>query len=454
MRLLGLIAVALGLVAGVAFAAEFAGNPDAPQSFSTHPDYANYDVQIHTRNSATTDFVTLPSMQAHHGTDCSASADNSLFPTHENHEYAGSLFICKNHLMSALFSVDYGVIYFTPTRMLDCSSGSCQMKFSISTHADSKRDWPDVWLSGWDCNIALPLEDDLPDLQQHGRDGSALGGCPFFHIDGNTGGGTWQFSNQNGPLPASGARVVGDSKAIRAEFTLNVTPSRMTFCQTSGTTTGPVCFYDGAPLGIPNTVVQFGHHSYNPFKDGAGSPGTWHWSDITLTPSIPFTVIKCAPRATHGGTVNCPAPAPVGAVLRFAALGKVSINGQVASPKVPTRFHEHFNSYAVSVPAGQKDFNVSLSQDDWYPCSIGCAVMDVAIWAKGGVPPSTSTPLPTRTATPTPSPALTLTATPSSSPTSVPATSTPTSTLPCFVPQVYFQNNTLLTAPGTPRPCP
>lgn len=416
------------LIIGVLFGFAFTfGFPSEPQPFIQNGEYAHFDVQIHSRGGGSTEYDSLQSIQAEHGLDCSGSLDNTTFPVHENHSYSGAVFICNDHLMTTLNDSNYGVIYLTPTQMLDWSQGTATMSFNISTHQDSSRDWWDVWLSGWDDNIALPLEDFLPDLQGP-KDGNALGvGKPYLHIKEGPGGRSIQFSNQNGVLPSNNATWVADSKAVRDQFTLTINATMFTFCKTSGEDI-PVCWATNIPHGLGSlrqAVVQFGHHSYNPTKDGAGIPGTWHWSDFNLSPSVPFTLIHCGPIATKGGGINCDTPAPSGSVLRFAAIGKPSINGVSPVPKIPTTHPEHFNSYAIPIAIGSQSFTVTLGTDQWYNCGFGCAARDFAIWSKGG-PSSTPTPVPTNTATPTTTPIPTVTATVAPIPTS---TNTPSVTV-------------------------
>src|SRR5688572_24388385 len=53
----------------VSFIQSFNGSPTAPQPFSQHPEYANWDVQVHSR--APSRWASLDPIQAQHGSDCS-----------------------------------------------------------------------------------------------------------------------------------------------------------------------------------------------------------------------------------------------------------------------------------------------------------------------------------------------------------------------------------------------
>ena len=53
-------------------------------------------------------------------------------------------------------------------------------------------------------------------------------------------------------------------------------------------------------------VVQLGHHSYNPEKDcnydGTCGPNTWHWDNVSITPAVPFTILRADQRYLNGDT--------------------------------------------------------------------------------------------------------------------------------------------------------
>jgi hypothetical protein len=67
--------------------------------------------------------------------------------------------------------------------------------------------------------------------------------------------------------------------------------------------------------------------------------------------------------------------------LRFSAIGKVRLNGQLVSPQVPTYSLEHYNSYLVPVAAGATSVSYQGEADGWFGCgvSLQCAMKDVSI---------------------------------------------------------------------------
>ena len=415
----------------------FDGNPATPQAFLD----AEWDVQVHTRDRGT--WFTLEAINAQHGADCAGPP-----ASHVNTSYEGSVFQCRDHVMTALNSTSYGVIYLTPNQIFDFSGGG-SLTFDLSTERMSVRDWWDVLITPYENNLALPL---LSNLSQ----GTDLQGPPLntIHIGTDNGEGSPRLStvvNGNewsGPdwiEPAnSGISGTVNQAATRQTFKLTIGNGRMKFERLASATAPGLVFWDvAATVPFTSGIVQFGHHSYNPAKDGAGTAGTWHWDNISFSASTPFTMIKADRRYTQGGTVNFASPAPANAYLRFAGICKVSINGQVVTRAADyDRWGvgykpEHMSSYFVPIAEGTQSIDVSFSNDGWYETGHGCIAKDFSIWSLNSstsqtvVPEITSTPTPTSTPsatnTNTPTP-VSSTATPTSTATStpVPPTATPT----------------------------
>lgn len=423
----------------------FTGNPASPQAFSD----AEWDVQVHSRDSDT--WFALDAINAQHGPDCSAPP-----ATHTNTSYEGSVFQCRDHVMTALNSTSYGVIYLTPNQIFDFSAGG-SLTFDLSTERMSVRDWWDVLITPYENNLALPL---LSNLSQ----GTDLQGAPMntIHIGTDNGEGSPRLStvvNGNewsGPdwiEPAnSGIPGTVNQAATRQTFKLTIADGRMKFERLASATAPALVFWDvAATVPFTSGIVQFGHHSYNPAKDGAGTAGTWHWDNISFSASTPFTMIKADRRYTQGGTVNFASPAPANAYLRFAGICKVSVNGQVVTRAADyNRWGvgykpEHMSSYFVPITEGTQSISVSFSNDGWYETGYGCIAKDFSIWSL------TSTPLPTSspgagTGTPTATnttPIPTATDTP-------PATATPTNTSVPTAPATASSTP----VPPTPTPTP
>jgi hypothetical protein len=144
-----------------AFAAGFDGNPAAPQPWRP-PDW---DVTVHSRDAQT--WTALEPVDAHHGADCSAPP-----ATHRTTSYEGTVFLCRDHLMTAISASGYGLIYLTPPVMADFSAGESVIRFDMSTLRTSPRDWVDLWITPYEDNLQFALDEWLPD-----GNGLPAGGC-------------------------------------------------------------------------------------------------------------------------------------------------------------------------------------------------------------------------------------------------------------------------------------
>lgn len=400
----------------------FDGQPAAPESF-TQLNQDEFDIQVHGRNADT--WYALEPVNAQHGPACEGPS-----MTHVNTSYEGTWFKCKDHLMSALNASGYGVTYITPNTMADWSGGGqAVIRWDISTSRTGYRDWWDVWLTPYEDNMALPFDGTDPDLQ--GPPNRALQisigngeGSPVYKVYVNR--------QQVGSIPgwavapiSQGIPAGVDQKAARQPFQLTVTSTRIRLERLASATAPAVLFWDvPLTLNFNTAVVQFGHHSYTPSKDGNGGPNTWHWDNISVSPSLPLSFIKADRRYLDGsgGTLTFNSPAPEGAYLRFAAVGTVKVNGQTVQPVVPKVRAEHFSSYMVPIPAGTTSVQIGLTRDvTWGPFA-----QDFAVWSRGsgGTTPTATPATPTASVTSSPT-ATATTATPTRTPT---ATPTPTRT--------------------------
>lgn len=374
------------------FLETFSVDPSSPQPFQSD----HWDVQVHSRAPGT--WQQLETVQAEHGADCSGPP-----ATHPNNSYEGSVYLCKNHLMTALNASDYGAIYLTPDRMLDWSNGEAVFSVDVSTLRHSTRDWWDIWISPYNSNLAFPLDDWLPDAQGepsqyiHIRMNGSVGSSTFgVEVNGTT------FNEDDYWKPYES--VLTPDAMRRDTFELRIGNGLISF----GMPDYNLWWTKDTPIspGFTMGVVQIGHHSYNPTKDSSGVPGTWHWDNVSISPSVPFMIEHVSPRfVSSGQSVTTTA-----GDLRFTAICKVKIDGVAVSPRKPTAHPEHFNSYQVPVSAGTHA--ITFSPDDWY--SGPCEAKGFSIWQQGAVatptpsptatPTSTSTPDPTPTQTPTPTP--------------------------------------------------
>ena len=372
---------------------QFTGTPSTPQPLVTHPDYALFDIQVHSRAAVTWD--ALDQVHAQHGSGCEAPPT-----THPNTSYEGAVFICNNHVMTAINGDEYGVIYLTPARILDCTS-TCSVQWEMSTHRTSARDWPDVMVTPWEDNLALPLLSDLSegvDLQGPPRNTVWVGldngeGAPVVKTMIN--GARRAYNTGFGTPPIGSGVVAGTNQmATRQTFRLTMTPSHIRMERLASATAPALVYFDGPTDNFKRTnamIVQFGHHSYDPMKDcGNCTPNTWHWDNMILTPSTSFSMIHAQQRATSGGTVTFNAPAPSNAYLRFSAICAPVIDGVQSPRTVFSGKPEHFSSYFVPIAQGKQSVQVTFRADGFY--SNPCRAKDFTIWSQGPGAPAPAAP--------------------------------------------------------------
>ncbi len=463
--LLGLVLCGSGVaIAQSGFSDTFDGAPTAPQPYTAPvPGLAAWDVVVHSRDVNT--WAQLEPMDAHHGPACEGPPATH----HLTGSYGDAVFQCANHFMTSLNAAGYGAIYVTPPVVADWADTPAVIQWDMSTQRASGRDWVDVWVSPFDTNLILPLEDWLPDLQ----------GPPkrAIHIRMDNTGPNSMFRTVVYPDNFVGAEVstqnyigyesvLTPSPARRDTFQLTISRTHLKF----GMPAYNLWWMDGdiADLGWTGGIVQFGHHSYNPYKDCTPGPtcgpNTWHWDAVSVTPSLPFTITK-APQEyvsnlTPSNLVTFPSPSQAGDHLRFAGAGdqyQVSFDGgttwQMApvQPQMRNDFVK-FQSYWMPVPVGTQQVRVR-AQGGWW--GQDWLARDFTLWGQVQAPPNQRTPTPTRvpatptrTATPLPTNAPTQTPPPSSTPAPTP-TDLPT---PTTLPSVTPTSGTAPTATPTSPP--
>jgi hypothetical protein len=360
----------------------FDGQPAAPAAWRP----ADWDVTVHSREIER--WLSLDPVAAAHGPQCEAPP-----ASHDVHSYEEAVYRCRDHVMTALNASDYGVIYLTPNHLVDFSQGEAVIRFDLSTERTSNRDWVDVWITPYEDNLQLPLEDWLPDLSGEPRhaihvrmefgDRAALSGRFRAEI-------VQDFAAE--ALPEAVTRgyesFLDPSPAQRETFELRISSSYLRF----GMPAYDIWWVD-TPL--PNElewtqgVVQFGHHSYNPMKNcDTCRPNTWHWDNVTIEPAVPFTILPADRRYLDdqsGPLVAFRAPAPANAHLRFAGIGEnLEVSFDRGKTWQPAQLQaqeetadEHFKSYWTPIPAGVS--LVHIRGDDWW--GGGWHVRDISIWA-------------------------------------------------------------------------
>jgi hypothetical protein len=408
------------------FLEPFNGAPAAPQPWRP----TNWDVQTNVTDSYQGDGTAIDVMQAHHSGACGAPPG-----THTINRIDDAIFQCSDHIMTAM-SAGYGAIYLTPNAQVDFSGGEASVKFDLSTLRTVGRDWVDLWITPFEDNLVVPLEDWGPAYQGEPRR------SVHIRLDGGSAGDTIFKGEVIRDFTATGLaasewrgyeQFLTPSASRRDTFELRISRTRVRF----GMPAYNVWWVDDtiADLGWSRGVVQFSHHSYNPTKgcdeDGntADEEGkcanTWHWDNVSISPSAPFTILRGSPRlmrAAGSTQATFPAPAPSGAFLRFAGSGdnlEVSFNGgqtwQPARRQAQEMNRtEHWSSYWTPIPAGTTSVRFR-GQATW---AGPWAAQDLAIFATAA--PSGSQPTATATS-PAATPTRTPTATPTRTPTSPPA---------------------------------
>lgn len=408
-------------VAGAAFVETFDGDPAAPAPWEP----AGWEVTVHRRAWAADNYK-LNGMNAQHGPDCSAPP-----ATHYTDTFEGAVFNCRNHVMTAINEPGYGAIYLTPNQLVDFSQGEAVIRFDVSTARNSTRDWIDLWITPYQENLQLPLTDWLPDLSGEPKRALHFDLGVFFSGGQHSHWRAQVINNHSVTQEYLGTQWIGwedlftPDAMIRTTHEIRISKTRISICV-------PAYFHCWVDQSIPTLswdkgVVQLGHHSYTPFKDGNGGPTTWHWDNVSINPSVPFTIIHADRRYTDSANpaVNLAQPAPAGANLRFAGQGqnlKVRFNGgawQNATKQAQERYSSDggtFESYWTPIPQGTT--RVEFSGDGWWAGP--WHVRDISVWSLSAAAGPTPTPTPTQppTATPTDSPPPpTASATPTGSPT-------------------------------------
>lgn len=433
----------------------FTGMPSTPAAYRP----PGWDVQIQSRDSGT--WTDLEPMLADHGPACEGPPLQHPLTG----DYSSHVFQCHDHVMTAIKAGGYGVIYLTPPALADFSQGETVIRWDMSTLRTSARDWVDLWITPPPDHLALPLDESLPDLA----------GLPRRAVHTSIAGGSSVLATEviadflgNTYLPnttQSYDTVLTPSAVVRSTFEVHLSRTHVKV----GMPQYNLWWTDTdiPDLGWDQGVVQFGHHSYNPLKacndDGTCHADTWHWSNVSISPSLPITLTELAPRQLSNlapGGWAFPMPAPPGSYLQFSAnnapgfvdwthVGSPAIDlswdggatwqTTLPQPSGGATTHDYLaaRSYWVPVPAGATAVQVRGQGGYWGGY---WQAKDASLWqlTPSDVPPTPvpPTPLPTLppdvTATPVPplptvTPEATLTPLPTVTPGAT-ATAVPTNT--------------------------
>lgn len=357
--------------AGEPFVENFDADPLTPQPWK--PD--NWDIQYHSRDIGT--WVAPEPMMGHNSDTCGAAPAEHAITT-----WKDSTYVCLHHLMTAVKAEGYGAIYLTPPAMVDFAQQGV-IQWSNSTLLTSDRDWQDVWISPYDVNLVTPLYEWLPDLQ--GEPVTAV------HVSRDFGRATWFVNVVRGHQSTQVASLTEPADLPRTQagvtaYEIRLTRTGITFglpernLWTSATV---------ADLGFSTGVVQFGHHSYNPTKNGGDNKAnSWSWDTFRIAPTKPLTITTASPRLMmdNGGSITFP-PAPANARLRFSGVCAIEMNTGSGWQKLATqpqeqKLVEHFSSYFVPIPQGTTTASFRFTGEGWYT-GFPCAVKDAHVWTAG-----------------------------------------------------------------------
>jgi len=323
-------------------------------------------------------------MQAQHDQNCDAPPSSHTITAYEETVYQ-----CRNHLMTAINSSSYGLIYLTPNHLVDFSQGEAVIRFDVSTARSSPRDWIDLWVTPYEDNLQLPLDEGLPDLNGEPREAVHLRlDYTRSRFKGKV---IHDFESEELPRTDEGWQgyesFLEPSSTERQTFELRISENHIKF----GMPEHDFWWIDTDmdALGWDQGIIQLGHHSYNPTK-GCSSceANTWHWDNVSIEPALPFTIIAADKRyfdADSEPVMTFASPAPANSHLRFAGIGnniEVSFDEgetwQTAQLQAQEEYaDEHFRSYWTPVPEGTTE--VHIRGERWW--GAGWHVRDISIWS-------------------------------------------------------------------------
>lgn len=419
------VAVAVRLLAG-SFAETFSGTPAAAVPFTS----ASWAFSVVSTNSTYGDALGAPDSNAQHGPACQAPGENGTV-THTVNLFADLVYQCADHVMTHLNDDQYQALEMTPNQLVDLT-GPATVKFDVSTLPRSTRDWIDVWIQDPATQEADPLDSQAPTAQGNPRNALHIGmvgsQVPVSQDVGNRAFRA-EVYDSNRQVTVREATAPGWMSVLPALSAQTRRTIQVDFTRAHVKVWMPefnLVWVDADIPQLPFTegVVSFGHHSYSPHKGNdpvagggadTGVATSWHWDNMTISPSIPFEIIHSDHRSaqyndTTARTFTLEKPAPANSVLRFTAHGdglKVHFNGGPAVDAIRSGAWtgQGSTSYLMPVPIG----TTTLTFDVTAPVFgfVG-AILNPTVFAfNGAVPPPTASPTasPTPTVTPTPVPA-------------------------------------------------
>lgn len=355
-------------------------------------------------------------MQADHGSDCSPPPGSHRIDTYEQ-----SIYLCKDHLMTAMNPGDEeaGVVTLQPNHLVDLSKQEAVVKVDVSTFSPSAGDWWEIWITPWEDQLVAPADHWL---NFAGPPRNAL----YFavrELDGRKFWSSTVFSNFRSVLPgatcadcATGVEfwespeitdLVPRSNTRKDTYEIRLTKQHVKMLVRS-IADGSMKVVDefDIPGGFPADagIVQFIGASYNanqngkfnctPFVTCPRTPSaTWHWDNVEISPAVPYSLIAVEPFLVRGESpskeIVFSEEAPRNARLLFTGLSagnvfELSFDGgstwqksSLVQPHPPVGDEvcgggvdciTQNLSYTINVPAGTKGAIVRASA--W--CTGGC----------------------------------------------------------------------------------
>lgn len=444
------------LLVSISLAETFDGAPSAPMPFRP----ANMDITIIGQRGS---FTMTDPMNAHHGSNCESPLVDVTEPfnpisnplvTHPISTNEQIVFICRNHVMTAIRGDSYSAVYMTENKLLDFSNEEAVFTFEMSTLRQSSRDWVDFVIMPYDTNLQIPFQSGttprhaihIEMINQVGLDRFR----PWVIRDFVTRSVTWNDIGYPRGFVTDPAR--------RETFEIRLSQTRLSFCIPEYNH----CWADNAPIDPPLTwnqgVVQLNHKSYNPNKDDAAGclvigncmAGTWHWDNFNYNSFVPFSMIRALSDNADANSPELifPHNAPANAHLRFAARAstvggqqmQVSFNGGPWQDAIQQEVRnnpgdEWFKSYWMPIPVGVARVRFRRADLSQY-----WRVRDASIWSR-------NLPIEVTTQIPTSIPTLEPTVIPTLEPTLAP---TP---IPCFDPVIIGESYIEAIVRGAQVPC-
>jgi hypothetical protein len=308
--------------------------------------------------------------------DCNGT--QSYAPMADNEEFG--VYKCPNHLMLRMANLSYGFMMLTPPTLVDFSNGEAAIQWDMSTINTNGRNWIEMHL--------MPVQDHILMAAERWGSNRAARELVIMSKEGSCSG-TKNTSGEGSVLIKTEIRRVlsgnysGDEQIGQACLGDYVNPSGSTYTTLEfritkthlkfGIPSQNAWFFDKqiSDLGWDKGVLQFGVSAYNShsnspcFESGACPFTVFHFDNVTISPSIPFTILKGDRSFINSTTTNQwnLTTAPSGALLKFVGIAnkiEVSFNDGTSWTRVPLANQpsnnpegdEHGDDYLTALPQG------------------------------------------------------------------------------------------------------